>query len=163
MFFDDSKTEALIMWGIETAAVLCELALYRVKARQQVLRARELKEVGRQTKSLRKRREGEDDEAPSREQKEIRQRYYQLKEDRAADKTLQWYLGLGCTVNILLSLFVLAVILTIAQGGGLCVDNFNVPNPFDLDQLSRCPLCTNTTGVCEICSDDMQQCFYPYS
>jgi len=164
MFFDDSMVEALTLWVIETTAIICEYALYRLKVRQNTQNAKELKEVGRKTKRLRKAGEDEDPDAPQQELTELRQRYYQLKEDQSTDKTMLWYLATGCYVNIVLSLIVLTLILTISQGGGLCVDNFKIPNPFNLDQLGSCPLCENVTnGVCEICTNETSQCYYPYS
>lgn len=166
MFFDDSKVEALIMWAIETAAIICEFILYRLKVYQRRHNEKELVRVGRLTKKEpREVEEGENPDAPEKELKKIRQRYYQLKQDQLLDKSMLWYLRLACYINIFLSALVLAIIIFIARGGGLCIHNSQPPNPFNLDQIGECPLCQNATGtaVCEICSDDVKQCYYPYS
>jgi hypothetical protein len=163
MFFDDSKTEALIMWGIESAGVFSEYFLYRLKIRDVANNAKLIKEVGRQTKHGRAPKEGEDPAIAARELTQMRQKYYQLKQEELTDHTLLWYLGMGCYANGILSLIVLTLILTISQSGGLCVDDFDLPNPFDMDQLGRCSLCKEVLGVCEICTDVKEQCYYPYS
>ena len=124
MFFDDSKTEALIMWGIESAGVFSEFMLYRLKIRDVANNEILLREVGLKTKNLRAPIEGEDPAGPQRELTQMRQKYYQLKEDELTDKTLLWYLALGCYANAILALLVLTMILVISQSGGLCVDDF---------------------------------------
>lgn len=163
MFFDDSKTEALIMWGVESAAILCEYVLFRLKVLQIANQEIEIHEVGQKTKMLRAPRDGEDPDEPARERKKLRQRYYQLKQEQATDNTLLWYLGAGCYVNIVLALIVLVLVIVIAQGGGLCINDFEIPNPFDLNQIGRCPLCADDSELCEICTEETTQCYYPYA
>ena len=162
MFFYDTEFQALLMWAVETASIVFEFILYRLKVRQIENNKVEIVEVGRKTKKLRKLREGEDPDAPVREQKEMRQKYYQLKQEQATDHTLLWYLGAGCYVNIVLSLIILTLIIVMGQSGGLCVNDFGIPNPFDLNQIGRCPLCPDASEYCEICTDETSQCYYPY-
>jgi hypothetical protein len=162
MFFNNNKIQALAMWAVETAAIVCEFALFRLKLRQMANQEKELREVGLQTKSVRDIREGEEPDEPQKELSRLRQRYYQLKEDQLQENTVVWYLAIASYINIALSILVLTAILVISQGGGLCVDEFNLPNPFDLDQLGRCSYCANTTGVCNVCTDTVQQCYYPF-
>lgn len=163
MFFSDTLKQALSMWIVESAAVICEYVLYRLKVRQTFLREKEIVEVGRKTQARRSLKDGEDPDAPARELSEARQKFYQLKQDQLTDNTLTWYLGVGCYLNIILGIAMLTLIIVVNRGGGLCIHDFKVPNPFLRDQLSSCPLCEGTTGTCEICTDDVEQCFYPYS
>lgn len=164
MFFDDSLAEALIMWAVESAAVICEFTLFRLKVRQITLNERELKRIGALTKAPRELRDGEDPDAPQRELTEMRQKFYQLKQEQVTDHSLVWYLTVGCYINIFLSLVVLLLVVFISRDGGICIDNFQVPNPFASNQNSRCNLCSNVTeGICEVCSENYKQCYYPYS
>jgi hypothetical protein len=67
----------------------------------------------------------------------------------SVEKPLLWYSRAGCYVNVVHVIIVLVLILDIAQGSGLCVTAFKIPNPFDQDQLGRRPLSSDKTCVCE--------------
>ena len=160
MFFDDSKVEALVMWAIETLAVMFEFIVFRLKVVQKAQRAREVKRVAKQTK--RTPDDDEDIEKAARDLKKVRQRYYQLKEEQEAEDKVLWYLRLGVYINMALVLLFLAIIICISQSGGLCVNGESVPNPFNLNQKENCGECADVQGFCEVCTEEIRQCYFPY-
>ena len=182
MFFDDSRNQALIMWSIETIAIICEFILYRLEVRHANIKEKELKElrearakadvengnkselekVCKVIQDVKSSNASKKPKTPVREVKDALSDE-ELREEKEKSKILLWYLGFGCYLNIVLSLLLLAFIIAISQGGGLCVADLNLPNPFNLDQLGRCPQCEGISGVCEVCSEESMQCFYPYS
>eukprot|EP00977_Amphora_coffeiformis_P006835 scaffold1499_cov170-Amphora_coffeaeformis.AAC.14 len=106
MFFDDSKTEALIMWCIETFAVLCEYGIYCFKSYQRNWLNKEVERLAILTipkeKRSRRRNSNESVEATEIEQLKYRQDYFRLKlEQKFMEKTF-WYLRFACYLNILL-------------------------------------------------------------
>jgi hypothetical protein len=166
MFFDDSKTEALIMWAIETFAVTCEIGILQVKIRQRDQLEKDIKKAAKQTS-----REKEDklmetaidkDDADA-EISRNRREYYRLKLEQSLEKKLVWYLRVGAWINVFLVLIFLAFIVVISFAGGLCVNGDSAPNPFNLNQLAGCPACTDIEEYCEVCSDTVRQCYFPYS
>jgi len=166
LFFDDSYVEALIMWCIETAAVLSEFAVYRVKIRQVNMRSAEIKTL--MPKTTKKKESFEDEDLYLRDLHKARRRYYVLKQEQRMDQRLLQYLHIAVYMNIIISSVVLMLILVVARNGGLCIANFDVPNPFAGDQLSSCTMCggsAETGEVCEYCSPETEtfQCYYPYS
>ena len=166
MFFDDSRTEALIMWGIESFAVLCEYGILLAKMQQRDILAKEVKKASKLTS--RKREDRLRETAIDRDEAEMeisrnRQEFYRLKLEQSREKKLLWYLRLAAYLNICLVLIMLAFIVVISYAGGLCVSGNKAPNPFHLNQLSRCSACTEIDGFCEVCADTMKQCYFPYS
>ena len=166
MFFDDSKTQALIMWGIESFAVLCEYGILLVKMQQRDILAKEVKKAGKLTS--RKREERVRETALDADEAEIeitrnRQEYYRLKLEQSREKKLLWYLRLASWINITLVVIMLSFIVVISHAGGLCVNGDKAPNPFNLDQLANCPACTDIDGPCEVCADGVKQCYFPYA
>ena len=155
MFFDDSKNEALAMWGVETAAIAIEYVLFRVKVAN--LDAKDDDRI--ELKALLK--DGKTKE-PDDEQEGLKKKYEALKVEITKDRMMLFYLQAGCYLNIFLCLIILALIIFVWQSGGLCMSNFKI-DLLDLNQLGRCPLCTNHSGVCEICTEEVTQCYYPYS
>lgn len=77
-------------------------------------------------------------------------------------KHLRFHL-VGVIVNSVLIFITLMVVVFIARSGGLCISDYETPNPFATDQFAKCPACQGTTGRCEICSGETAQCYYPYS
>jgi len=163
LFFDDSYVEALIMWCIETCAVLSEFAVYRVKIRQVNMRGVEIKKL--MPKTTKKKESFEDEDEYLRDLHKARRRYYVLKQEQRMDQRLLQYLHVAVYMNIIMSSVVLMLILVIARNGGLCIANFDYPNPFKSDQFSRCNFCTEGPAVaCEYCSPETEtyQCYFPY-
>lgn len=163
LFFDDSYMEALIMWGIETCAVLCEFAMYRVKIRQVNLRQEEIKKL--MPKTTAKKKPTEDEDKYLRDLHKARRRYYVLKQEQRMDRQLLQYLHVAVYMNIIMASIVLILILVIARNGGLCIAQFDYPNPFDPNQIGKCFLCNSTTDECQICDaeNNVYQCYFPYS
>lgn len=166
MFFDDSKTEALIMWGIESFAVLCEYGILLVKMQQRDILAKELKKAEKLTS--RKREDRVRETALDADEAEIeitrnRQEYYRLKLEQSREKKLLWYLRVASWINISLVVIMLTFIVVISHAGGLCVTGNSAPNPFNLNQLENCPACTEIDGHCEVCADSVKQCYFPYA
>mmetsp|Transcript_11290 Transcript_11290/g.21542 ORF Transcript_11290/g.21542 Transcript_11290/m.21542 type:complete len:335 (+) Transcript_11290:143-1147(+) len=166
MFFDDSKTEALIMWCIETFAVLCEYGIYCFKSYQRNWLNKEVERLAILTipkeKRSRRRNSNESVEATEIEQLKYRQDYFRLKlEQKFMEKTF-WYLRFACYLNILLVSAVLVLIIFISRAGGLCINGGRVPNLFDPDQIARCPACSDEDGFCEVCAEGVRMCYYPY-
>ena len=166
MFFDDSKTEALIMWGIETFAVLCEYGILLVKMQQRDILEKEVKRAAKLTSRKREERVREtalDADEAEMEISRNRQEYYRLKLEQSREKKLLWYLRVASWVNISLVTIMLCFIVVISHAGGLCVSGQSAPNPFNLKQLESCPACTEIDGPCEVCADGFQQCYFPYA
>ena len=171
LFFDDSYVEALCMWVIETVAVLSEFAIYRLKIRQVNVRAVEIKKL--MPKTTKKKEEFEDEDNYLKDLHKARRRYYVLKQEQRMDQRLLQYLHVAVYMNIVLSSIVLMLILVIARNGGLCIVDFDYPNPFSSNQLSRCHLitdpqygCTNIDeDGCQVCLPETEeyQCYFPYS
>lgn len=163
LFFDDSYVEALIMWCIETCAVLSEFAVYRVKIRQVNMRAIEIKKL--MPKTTKKKESFEDEDDYLKELHKARRRYYVLKQEQRMDQRLLQYLHLAVYMNIVMSSVVLMLILVIARNGGLCIEDYDYPNPFRSDQLARCSYCSDPTEKCEYCDPltETYQCYFPYS
>ena len=164
LFFDDSYVEALIMWCIETCAVLSEFAVYRVKIRQVNMRAAEIKTL--MPKTTKKKESFEDEDEYLKDLHKARRRYYVLKQEQRMDQRLLQYLHVAVYMNIVMSSIVLMLILVIARNGGLCIVGFDYPNPFTSNQIGRCDLCTSGPDIpCQIClpEDDIHQCYFPYS
>jgi hypothetical protein len=163
IFFDDSYVEALCMWCIETMAVLSEFAVYRVKIRQVNMRAIEIKKL--MPKTTKKKESFEDEDNYLKDLHKARRRYYVLKQEQRMDQRLLQYLHVAVYMNIVMSSIVLMLILVIARHGGMCIRDFDYPNPFLGNQLSRCDLCTSTTEECQICIPETEtyQCYLPYS
>ena len=163
LFFDDSYMEALIMWCIETLAVLSEFAVYRVKIRQVNMRAVEIKKL--MPKTTKKKEAFEDEDEYLKDLHKARRRYYVLKQEQRMDQRLLQYLHLAVYMNIVMSSIVLMLILVIARNGGLCIENFDYPNPFASNQLARCTHCTDPLEECQYCDPltETYQCYFPYS
>ena len=166
MFFDDSKTEALIMWGIESFAVLCEYGILLTKMQQRDVLAKEIKKAGKHTTRKREERLRETALDPDEAENEIsrnRQEYYRLKLEQKREKKLLWYLRFASYVNISFVVIFLVFIVVISHAGGLCINGGSAPNPFNLNQLENCPACTEIDGHCEVCADGVKQCYFPYA
>uniref|UniRef100_A0A7S3P568 Transmembrane protein n=1 Tax=Amphora coffeiformis TaxID=265554 RepID=A0A7S3P568_9STRA len=166
MFFDDGKTEALIMWGIETFAVLCEYGILVAKMQQRDILAKEIKKAGKLTSRKREERIREtalDQDEAETEISRNRQEYYRLKLEQKREKKLLWYLRAASYLNISLVTIFLVFIVIISHAGGLCVNGGSAPNPFNLNQLENCPACTEIDGHCEVCADGVRQCYFPYA
>ena len=166
MFFDDSRKQALTMWGIETFAVLCEYGILLAKMQQRDVLAKEVKRAGKLTS--RKREERARETALDRDEAEAeisrnRQEYYRLKLEQKREKKLLWYLRVASYLNISFVIIFLAFVVIISHAGGLCVNGNTAPNPFNLNQLENCPACTEIDGHCEVCADDVKQCYFPYA
>ena len=167
MFFDDSKTEALIMWSIETFAVLCEYGIYCFKSYQRNWLNREVDRLAQLTipqEKRRRRSSNEDTVATEAQQLEYRQDYFKLKlEQKFSEKTF-WYLRFGCYLNIIMVVCILIMIIFISSAGGLCINGNQVPNLFDPDQLARCDACSHLDQECEVCNseDGVRMCYFPY-
>ena len=164
MFFDDSKTEALIMWSIETFAVLCEYGIYCFKSYQRTWLNREVDRLAQLTIPKEKRRRASNDNvvASETQQLEYRQEYFKLKlEQKFSEKTF-WYLRFGCYLNIIMVCCILVMIIFISKAGGLCIDGNQVPNLFDPNQLARCIACDEPDKECQVCSDGVRMCYFPY-
>jgi hypothetical protein len=155
MFFDDSKVEALAMWSLETFSVICLFVILRLKICQRNTLAMEVVRVGKLTK--------EDPETPDKDLKEHRRQYYQLKKEQESEGGLLLFLRLGCYLNVGLVLIVLALIIVISQSGGLCVNGDKILNPFDPHQKDNCPSCDEVDGFCEVCTQEVRECYFPYS
>jgi hypothetical protein len=161
MFFDDSKVQALMMWGIETFAVLCEFFVFRLKVMEKAQRAKDVTRIGKLTT-----KELDDDvdvEVAKKELKTARQRFYQLKQEQIYEDKVLWYLRVGCYLNISLVLMFLALIICISRAGGLCVHGTSLPNPFNLNPLDTCDQCAVGEGFCEVCTEESDQCYFPYA
>lgn len=166
MFFDDSKTQALLMWGVETIAVLCEYGILLLKMNQREYLAKEVAKVGKLTSRKREDRFREtaiDKDEAEAEIARNRQEYYRLKLEQNREAKLLWYLRLACYINISLVCIMLSLIVVISHAGGLCVHDDAAPNPFSFNQLAKCPACTEIDGFCEVCAEGVKQCYYPYS
>lgn len=166
MFFDDDRKEALIMWGVETFAVLCEYGILVAKLQQRDVLAKEVKKAGKLTSRKREERARETALDPDEAEAEIsrnRQEYYRLKLEQKREKKLLWYLRAACYLNISLVIIFLAFVVIISYAGGLCVNGKSLPNPFNLNQLMNCPACTEIDGLCEVCADEVKQCYFPYA
>lgn len=166
MFFDDSKSQALLMWGIETLAVLCEYGILLLKMHQREFLAREVKKAGKLTSRKREERFLEtaiDKDEAEAEIARNRQEYYRLKLEQKREAKLLWYLRLANYINISLVCIMLGLIVVISNAGGLCVHDNAAPNPFSLNQLAKCPACTEIDGFCEVCGENVKQCYFPYS
>jgi hypothetical protein len=163
LFFDDGYTEALIMWCIETIAVLCEFAAYRVKIRQINMRTVEIKTI--MPKTTKKKESFEDEDEYLKDLHKARRRYYVLKQEQRMDKRLLQYLHVAVYMNIIMSSIILMLILVIARNGGLCIVDFDYPNPFASNQFERCNLCPDPEQLCEVChaATETYQCYIPYS
>lgn len=166
MFFDDSKAEALLMWCIETFAVICEYGIYNFKAYQRNWLNKEVERLAILTIPSDKRRARRNSNASTcteAEQLRYRQDYFRLKlEQKFSEKTF-WYLRLGCYINLAMVFSILVLIIFISRAGGLCINGNRVPNLFDLDQLSRCNACTEPDDYCEVCAEGVRMCYFPYS
>jgi hypothetical protein len=161
MFFDDSKAEALLMWCIETFAVVCEYSIYCVKVWERDFIAREVLRVGKLTIPNRTGLAGiEESHVDS--QSAHRQEFFRLKLEQKHVKKMLWYLRVACYINLTLVFMVLVVIIFISRAGGLCIDGYSVPNLFDSDQLGRCPACQGIDGMCEVCDAATRMCYFPY-
>ncbi|CAB9526566.1 expressed unknown protein [Seminavis robusta] len=162
LFFDDSYLEALIMWCIETFAVLSEFAMYRVKIRQVNMRAIEIKKL--MPKTTKKKEAWEDEDAYLKELHKARRKYYVLKQEQRMDKRVLQYLHLAVYMNIVMSSVVLMLILVIARNGGMCIVNNQFPNPFQSNPLEKCTYCNDPSEFCEECNDatETYQCYFPY-
>lgn len=166
MFFDDSKSEALLMWGIETFAVLCEYGILLLKMNQRKFLAKEVKKASKMTSRKREERFREtalDKDEAEAEISRNRQEYYRLKLEQKREAKLLWYLRVACYINIALVCIMLSLIVVISHAGGLCVHDDAAPNPFSFNQLSKCPACTEIDGSCEVCADGVKQCYFPYA
>ena len=97
-----------------------------------------------------------------REMRILRERR-QLRQIQKADRIQLRYHFIGVVVNFTLVAISLTLVIVITRSGGLCMTNFETPNVFASDQAERCNLCDVESGeVCEICTTDIQQCYYPY-
>jgi hypothetical protein len=161
MFFDDSKQQALMMWGIETFAVLCEFGVFRLKVMEKAQRAKDVKRIGKLTTE--ELDDNVDVEVAKKELKKTRQKFYQLKQEQIYEDKVLWYLRMGVYINISLVLMFLALIICITQAGGLCVHGDSMPNPFNLHPLDTCNQCEGGDGFCEVCTEEYDQCYFPYS
>lgn len=165
MFFDDSKAEALLMWCIETFAVLCEYGIYCFKAHQRDWLNREVDRLAILTIPKKNRRMSNETigEADEDEQLRHRQDFFRLKLEQKFHKKMLWYLRFGCYINIVFVLSLLGLIILVSRAGGLCINGNKIPNLLDPDQLGRCTACFEENGFCEVCSDSVRMCYYPYS
>lgn len=154
MFFDDSKAEAFAMWSLEVFSVTCLFIILRLKVYQRKALAKEVLRVGKLTKDV---------DAPEKELKATRRQYYQLKKEQESEASfLVLLLQVGFYLNAVLVLTVLALIIMISQSGGLCFNGDEILNPFDPNQKDNCVLCAGVDGICEVCTEEAQQCYFPY-
>lgn len=75
------------------------------------------------------------------------------------------YLLVGVVYNTFLVLFTMIFIIMIAKNEGLCISDEKAPAIFDSGQLDLCHECIGedlTDGHCEVCRDDMNQCYWGY-
>jgi len=163
MFFDDSVSMALSMWGIECLAVLCECSIYCLKAKQKRDREREISRLGLLTK-----RDREPEESEVRYEKDLkktRQQFFQLKAEHKYENKALWWLLVANVLNLILVGSVLVLIVFVYRAGGLCIEMGTFPNPFDSDQVARCYDCTtDPSQPCDLCTEGGQNmCYYPYS
>jgi hypothetical protein len=72
---------------------------------------------------------------------------------------------LGVYLNIFLMVILLVIIICVSRSGGLCVNGEGVPNPFNLHPLGTCTECKGNIvdGLCEVCTDAVDQCYFQYS
>ena len=132
MFFDDSKAEALIMWCIETFAVICEFGIYSFRSYQRNKLNAEVERLANLTipKHKRNRRNSNESQVSDSEQQKYRQDFFRLKlEQKFTEKTF-WYLRWGCYLNLVMVFSILVVIIFISKAGGLCIDGNKIPNLF---------------------------------
>jgi hypothetical protein len=190
VFFDDSRTEAISMWIIETIAIFFDFLVYRLKLQKRVDRLARLDEIndllssnmktkkkGALNSSLHSTRSsvrsnvdfdglGTIEEAigGSGDHKEIKL----LRERRKIRLWLQTeqlhinYHLTGVVINSILVFITMIFIISMLTTGGLCVLSDDMPNPFSQDPLSRCPDCANVKGQCQICNPSSSMCYYPY-
>mmetsp|Transcript_52854 Transcript_52854/g.128168 ORF Transcript_52854/g.128168 Transcript_52854/m.128168 type:complete len:786 (+) Transcript_52854:191-2548(+) len=102
----------------------------------------------------------------ARELRLMRERRLLRQSQAEAERHLHWHL-IGVCVNIFLVTLSLALIVSIASSGGLCMVDMTAPNVFDKNPLAKCPACvgydTSEDGSCQICNDDgTSQCYYAY-
>ena len=102
----------------------------------------------------------------ARELRLLRERRLLRQSQAEAERHLHWHL-IGVCVNIFLVALSLALIVSIASSGGLCMVDMTAPNIFDKNPLAKCPACvgydTSEDGSCQICNDDgTSQCYYSY-
>jgi hypothetical protein len=181
VFFDNSRAEAIVMWVFEVMAVIFEYLVYR--SRYVLYRGKKLKidEIDAQLEPYivaRKARKlaanqsqdsfdsfGDDDEEKVtedyREIRLLRDRRY-LRSSLATERKHLRYHLVGVIFNSVLIFITLMVVIFIARSGGLCISDYETPNPFAKDQFAKCSSCLATTGTCEICTDATTQCYYPY-
>lgn len=179
VFFDNGRNEAIIMWVIEVFAVFFDYLVYRSKYvvyRDKKIKLDEIEAklepyivASRQSAAM-----GVDSSVHTypvdEEETTTNYRETRLLRDRRGlrisvlveRKHLRFHL-VGVIVNSVLIFITLMVVVFIARSGGLCISDYETPNPFATDQFAKCPACQGTTGRCEICSGETAQCYYPYS
>ena len=86
----------------------------------------------------------------------------QLRQETSDERVKLRYHLFGCVFNLVLVAVALMCIILIARSGGLCIKDLETPNIFLKDQLEKCDACKGSTGVCEICTAETTQCYYPY-
>lgn len=168
MFFDDDKLEALIMWCIETFAVICEYGIYCFRSYQRNWLNKEVERLSvltipKEKQRSRRRNSNQSVQSTEGEQLKYRQDFFRLKlEQKFSEKTF-WWLRFACYLNLLMVFCILVVIICISRAGGLCINGDRVPNLFDPDQIGRCDACSDVNDFCEVCAEGVRMCYYPYS
>ncbi len=183
VFFDNSRTEAITMLIFESGAVCFEYLVYRMKRQLRLEKKIRLDDINQQLepffisnrKAVASKAVGMDvtfhdedflameDEtvADHKEIRLLRSRRYLRQELIEDQKKLNYYLA-GVTVNSILIVVSVTFLITISTTGGMCVFENQLPSPFARNPLESCSACQGTTGVCEICTLETPQCYYPY-
>jgi hypothetical protein len=165
VFFDDSRAEAVSMAVMESMAVFFDFLVYRLKRQKHLAKMSKIDEITEQLGTFihAAKREQVDEEMENdhREIRLLRERRNLRQEVVDDQRHLNHHL-VGVIINSILIVITLVLISTLASTGGMCVHSGKTPNPFSQNPLELCSSCQGTTGKCQICTEDTQQCYYPY-
>lgn len=185
VFFDNSRNEAITMWALEVCAVIFEFLVYRCRCIVYNANKSRIDEIEGKLDTTRKAKKSSnatiamggappkdsydgfgdiDDDVTTTnyyEMKLLRERR-SLRTEVASERVNLRYHLVGVIFNAILIFVTLMVVIFIAKSGGLCISDYQTPNPFAQDQHALCPACRSVSGVCEICAETTAQCYYPY-
>jgi len=85
-----------------------------------------------------------------------------LRENKKTEANDLYYHFVATILNISLAVGALIFVVTISSTGGLCFKDGKM-KPFSFDQLGLCDRCPQDSDEgCQQCSDEGNQCYYPY-
>lgn len=160
LFFDDGRGTAWTLWVVEVLSVLFEFLVLRLKITHQAQTKKEIAFLEQST--TRKMHEHETQEQYKEYIAGATRLLFGLKNQAKKDGRLISILKAGIVLNGILMTFICVVIILVSKAGGLCLNSEMSLNLFSQNQLGRCDLCDNATQVCEVCTEEVEQCYFPY-